>query len=71
MGMTGSSVSNPNRRLHFFGIVFIGILAFGSVLYWRQKSLVAAEYTDFPKHEKKADKAQLRSKNFQIDTEDI
>lgn len=71
MGFTGSSVNSPNRRLHFFGIVFVGIIAFAAILYWRQKSLVAADYVEFPKHEAKNAQSELRSKNFQIDTEDV
>lgn len=76
MGFTGSSVNSPNRRLQFLGIVFIGIVAFASLLYWRQQTLVASEYVEFPqndnpKHVKKATKSELRSKNFQIDTEDV
>ena len=74
MGISGSSVNSPNRRLHFFGIIFLGIIAFAAVLYWREKSLMASEYVEFPQHQnlkKKSESGSMRSKNFQIDTEDV
>ena len=71
MGVVGSSVGSSNYRLRLFIITFMGIIAFGSVLYWRQKTLVSADYVEFPQHQTKEKKTELRSKNFQIDTEDV
>ncbi len=72
MGFAGSSISTPNSRIRFFLITFVGIIAFASILYWRQQTLVSADYVEFPTHQTKSKKgSELRSKNFQIDTEDV
>lgn len=53
-------------------IVFFGIMAFGAVLYWREQSMVAAEYVDFPSHQtKKLQTSEMRSKKYQLQTEEV
>jgi hypothetical protein len=70
MGLTGTGVSNPNRNLRFLMIIFVGVMAFGAVMYWRHHALIAEEYVEFPEHNQAQRKSELRSKNFQIDTLD-
>jgi len=47
-GLLGSQVKDPNFRLRFFIIMFMGIIAFGVILYWRSQLLFSTEYVDFP-----------------------
>jgi len=47
-GITGSDVRDPNFRLRFFVIIFMGVMAFGAVLFWRSKLLLSQEYVDIP-----------------------
>jgi hypothetical protein len=44
----GSDVRDPNFLLRFSIIVFMGIMAFGSVLFWRSSLLFATEYQELP-----------------------
>jgi hypothetical protein len=48
MGMTGYAVREPNFRLRFFLIVFVGAMAFGTVMYWRSQLLLSQNYVDIP-----------------------
>ncbi len=69
MGIQGSNLKNPNRRLTFLSMVFLCVVAFGAILYWRQQEFIAQEYVEFPQHEKSANSGSLlKSKNFQIET---
>lgn len=73
MAIAGTNISISNPKLPFFLIIFVGIVAFGSVLYWREKTISAAEYVDFPIKTKlmSADGGdKLKSKNFQIEVKD-
>lgn len=70
MRLAGSGIGIANFKLRFFVLVFFGIAALGSVLYWRQKTLLASTYAEFPIHNKTASKGDLRSKNFQIEVQD-
>jgi hypothetical protein len=47
-GYYGYQVKDPNFRLRFSLIVIMGLLAFGSILFWRGSVLFAAEYQDLP-----------------------
>ncbi len=44
----GSDVKDPNFVLRFSLIVFMGIIAFGSVLFWRSSLLFVSQYEDMP-----------------------
>jgi hypothetical protein len=44
----GNGVSDVNVRLRIYCAIFMGIGALASILYWKEKELVAAEYVDFP-----------------------
>lgn len=70
MGLQGSGLSDTNTRLRFFLIVFMGLIAMGSVLYWRSQLISTTEYVDLgPTHKiKKSDDSKLKSKNFEIET---
>ena len=48
MALIGSSVNDPNYVLRFSVIVFMGIMAFGSVLFWRSQLLFTADYQEMP-----------------------
>ena len=41
-------VNDPNYVFRFSLIVFMGIVASGSVLYWKSKLFLASEFQDFP-----------------------
>lgn len=71
MALAGSNVGMANYQLRFFLIIFLGIMAFGSVLYWRQKTLEVSTYTDFPTRSRVSSKnADFKSQHYQIDVED-
>lgn len=44
----GYQVRDPNFRLRFLVIGFMGVLAFGSVMFWKGELLFASEYQDLP-----------------------
>ena len=48
MPISGSGVGDPNFVLRFSIIVFIGIILFSSVLFWKSQLLFVAEYQDLP-----------------------
>lgn len=71
MGIQGSGLHDPNARFRFLAVVFMGIVAFGSVLYWRQAELSNAEYVQIDTHNRHTlDNGVLRSKNYQLQVED-
>ncbi len=47
-GLLGYRVKDLNIRLRFFVIIFMGIIAFGAVLFWKSQLLFVAEYQEFP-----------------------
>ncbi len=78
MALIGSSVKDPNYILRFSVIVFMGIIAFGSVLALRSQLLFAADYQEMPvtheqlriKKENNLKKQSLQNKvlkNYQLD----
>ena len=68
MGIQGSGLSDKNTRLRFFGLVFMGIIAFGAVLYWRHAALTTAEYAEPPiSHQANGGSGDLRSANYELD----
>lgn len=78
MALIGSSVNDPNYVLRFSVIVFMGIMAFGSVLAWRSQLLFAADYQEMPvtqqllriKKENNIKKQSLQNKvlkNYQLE----
>jgi hypothetical protein len=44
----GSRVGDINFRFRFFLIFFCGLIAAGSIVYWRSRLLVSQEYVSFP-----------------------
>jgi hypothetical protein len=46
--LTGYSVKDPNYVLRLVCIVFMGVLAIGSVMFWRSQLLFASEYQEMP-----------------------
>lgn len=44
----GTRVRDVNVRLRILLVMFFGTIAFASVLFWRGKALLAAEYVEFP-----------------------
>lgn len=72
MGIQGTGLHDQNVRFRFFAIVFVGILAFGAVLYWRSATLSSAEYVQIGTETKNHKQAAgfLHSKNYQLEIED-
>lgn len=72
MAIQGTNLSDKNVRLRFFSVVFMGIMALGAVLYWRQVELSSAEYVQIDSYRgaKKNDSGMLRSNKYQIDVEE-
>lgn len=72
MGLAGNNIGIANFQLRFFVLVFFGIAALGSVLYWRQQTLIASTYVDIPTRSKTAAsaKSDFKSKNYQIEVEE-
>lgn len=69
MGIQGTGLSDKNVRLRFFCVMFMGVIAFGVVLYWRQVTLTSAEYAEPAPSRKGATNSQdaLRSENYELD----
>lgn len=63
----GNKVKDPNVRLRLLLFFFIGVIAFGSVLYWRSQALVAAEYQDIAAPHRISDQVKMQT-NLESDT---
>ena len=48
MGLLGSEVRDANVKLRFCVIVFMAVLALGSVLFWKAQLMMATDYEDMP-----------------------
>lgn len=73
MGIQGSGLSDKNVRLRFLTYLFMGVVAFGAVLYWRSQMMVSSEYVEFdiPKRGKSSSTdGVMKSKTFQLETEE-
>jgi hypothetical protein len=66
-GLIGSGVKDPNFLLRLSFLAFVGIIAFGSVLFWRTQLLFASEYQEMPiTHEQLKIKKQNLKKQGKI-----
>lgn len=64
----GQEVKLPNERLPFFMIVFMGILAIGSVLYWRHHAILAIEAgLNHNTLHPRVESVQMQSNNYQLE----
>lgn len=73
MAIQGTGLHDPNARLRFLSYIFMGVLAFGALLYWRTTLLDSAEYVEFATPKKTRANIQennLRSNRYQIETFD-
>lgn len=72
MAIAGDNLKSANPRLRFLGIIFLSVIAFAAILYWRHYEFLAQEYVEFPQHDTQpiANKSFLKSKNYQIETID-
>ncbi len=69
MGMAGSGLSDKNVRLRFFIYIFMGVIALGSVMYWKVKLFENSEYVELTlSSQKEKDPSLLQSDNYQIET---
>ena len=69
MGMAGSGLSDKNVRLRFLIYIFMGVIALGSVMYWKVKLLENSEYVELTfTSQKEKDPSLLQSDNYQIET---
>ena len=48
MSLIGSDVHDANMQLRLCLIVFCGIIAFGSIVFWKTSLLANAEYQEMP-----------------------
>jgi hypothetical protein len=75
MGLQGTGLQDKNVRLRFFIYIFMGVVALGSVLYWRTTLLVVSEYDQIvpaPKAANRTDDTdKIKSKNYQIESFDV
>ena len=72
MGIEGTGLKAKNPQLRVLLLIFGGIIAMGSVLYWRATALQTAEYIDYsPKKQASAGKNDdMRSSNFQLEVQE-
>jgi hypothetical protein len=73
MAIQGTGLHDKNARLRFLMYIFLGVIAFGSVLYWRTHLMTNSEYVEFGVVKKSnANKGEgtLRSQRYQIETLD-
>lgn len=68
--LAGSAVSDINVRFRLYSFVFIGLIAFGSILYWRANLLLSSEYVELPDHNKFV-KSKTLSKGLKVETTSI
>lgn len=71
MGIQGTGLKTTNPQLRYLMIFFGGLIAFGVVFYWRQQTIKQADYVDFGPPQTSVSKGELRSKNFQLEVEDV
>ena len=71
MGIQGTGLKNSNPQLRYLMIFFGGLIAFGVAFYRRHQTIKQTDYVDFPMQQTTVSKGELRSKNFQIDVEDV
>lgn len=72
MDLVGSKVSDANWKLRLCVVSFMGVAAFGSVLYWRSQLLFASSYQPLPRHEvRRTAIGEMKSGNFQLDVEEF
>ncbi len=61
--LIGSNVKNSNYILRLALLFFVGLTAFGSVVFWKSQLMFASEYQEFPKtHEQ----MKVRKENILI-----
>jgi hypothetical protein len=48
--LSGNRVTDGSFRVRFLLIFFSGLVALGSVIYWRSQLLISQEYVDFPQY---------------------
>lgn len=73
MMIQGTGLSDKNIRLRFFVIVFMGIIALGATIYWRNVTISNSEYVHIDTQYDPAKRIKsdaLRSANYQIEVED-
>lgn len=64
----GQDIKLPNERLPFFAIVFMGIMAIGSVLYWRHYALLVHELSAYNRvFSARVEPVQMQSSNYQVE----
>lgn len=51
MELAGYGVHDTDARFRMYAIVFVGIIALGSVLYWRGQLMLSSDYVELPIHE--------------------
>lgn len=68
----GSLVSVRAERTYFYTIVILGIMAIGSVLYWRHYEILAIETGLYePVSAPKTKAVEMKSQNYKLDTFEV
>ncbi len=57
-------VYNLGFRFRLYLFLVFGILAFGSVMYWRMQLMLASEYVEFPIHKSVVTRVNLDPENI-------
>ena len=69
MPIHGTGIKNQNVRLRMLLIIFVGILAFGAVMYWRTTLLDPDRYLTTSRYTERVN-GDLRSSNYQIEVQE-
>ncbi len=73
MGIAGTNVYAKNVRLRFLSYIFLGVIALGSLLYWKSQLYLTTEYVDLQptKHTLRNRSGLMQSNNYQLEEVEI
>lgn len=73
MGIAGTNLYAKNIRLRFLSYIFLGVVALGSLLYWKSQLFLTTEYVDLQptKHTLRNHPGLMQSKNYQLEEVEI
>lgn len=74
MSIQGNGLKSTNPRLRLLIIVFLGVMALGTVIYWQQQLFVNSDYVylnNEPKIDTRPKSGLLRSQNFQVEAQEV
>lgn len=73
MAIAGTGLHIKNIRVRFLTYIFLGIVAFGSLMYWKSQLLLTAEYVDmYPAQDTQGGNSNLmKSQNYQLEEVEV